>query len=135
MTVAYLSPTGMLPDAPYHHVAVGTGTRHVHIAGQVAHMRDGSPIPTNLTGQVSQVLRNVSIGLAGAGATFDDVVRLTFYVTDWHPDKMGDFMAGVDAVATEIGLASPMPPAALIGVAILFEPGVLVEIEATAVVD
>lgn len=135
MTVTVSSPEGMLPDAPYHHIAVATGTRQVYVAGQVAHMPDGSPIPTDLAGQVSQALRNVARRLAGAGAGFDEVVRLTFYVTDWQPEKIDEFMAGVEAVADEIGLSTPMPPASLIGAEILFEPGVLVEIEATAVLD
>ncbi|WP_169823874.1 RidA family protein, partial [Rhodococcus rhodochrous] len=78
---------------------------------------------------------NIARGLDGAGATFRDVVRLTFYVTDWHPGKIGQFTAGVQAVAQEIDLPDPMPPASLIGVAALYEPAVLVEIEATAVLE
>ncbi|MEE2524171.1 RidA family protein [Pseudarthrobacter sp. J75] len=135
MTVTFLNPEGMLPGAPYHHVAVGTGTRQVHVAGQVAHTPDGSPVPEDLAGQVALALRNVARGLAGAGAGFGDVVRLTFYVTGWQQEKIGEFMAGVQSVADELGLPTPMPPASLIGVEILFEPGVLVEIEATAVLD
>ncbi|GGF44128.1 RidA family protein [Williamsia phyllosphaerae] len=136
MSVTFLSPTGMTQPVPYHHVAVATGTRHVHVAGQIARLSDGTPVaPGDLAGQVAQALRNTAIGLTGAGASFTDVVRLTFYVTDWTPEKMGDFMAGVEQVATEIGLSSPMPPASLIGVSILFEPDVLVEVEATAIVD
>jgi enamine deaminase RidA (YjgF/YER057c/UK114 family) len=41
----------------------------------------------------------------------------------------------VDSVAEELGLPSPMPPASLIGVDFLFEPDVLVELEAYAVLD
>jgi enamine deaminase RidA (YjgF/YER057c/UK114 family) len=135
MSVTLSSPEGMLPNAPYHHIAVGTGTRHVYLAGQVAHTGDGSPIPTDLAGQVAQTLRNVARGLRGAGADFGDVVRLTVYVTDWEPAKIGDFMAGIGAVADEVGLPTPMPPATLIGVQALYEPEVLVEIEATAIVN
>lgn len=136
MSVTFSSPTGMTQSVQYHHVAVATGTRHVHIAGQIARLSDGTPVaPGDLAGQVAQALRNTAIGLTGAGASFTDVVRLTFYVTDWTPEKMGDFMSGVGQVATEIGLPSPMPPASLIGVSILFEPDVLVEVEATAIVD
>lgn len=135
MPVTLSSPDDMLPNAPYHHVAVATGTRQVHVAGQVAHMPDGASIPDDLAGQVSQALRNVARGLAGADASFRDVVRMTVYVTDWHPEKIEAFMAGVHAVTQEIGLPSPMPPASLIGVEMLYEPGVLVEIEATAVLD
>ncbi|WP_324784634.1 RidA family protein [Streptomyces sp. H51] len=136
MTVRHFTPEGMLQPVPYHHVAVGTGTKQVHVSGQVARRADGTPVaPGDLAGQVAQALRNTEIGLAGAGASFADVLRLTFYVTRWSPEKIGDFMAGVEAVAHEIGLRLPMPPASLIGVDHLFEPDVLVEVEATALLD
>jgi len=48
---------------------------------------------------------------------------------------MGEFMAGVDLAAREVDLPQPMPPASLIGVDILFEADVLVEVEAYAVLD
>jgi enamine deaminase RidA (YjgF/YER057c/UK114 family) len=63
------------------------------------------------------------------------VVRLRFFVTRWTPEMMGDFLAGVELVAEELGLPQPMPPASLIGVEILFEEDVLVELEAYAVLD
>ncbi|MDA2892170.1 Rid family hydrolase [Mycolicibacterium sp. BiH015] len=136
MSVRYLSPEGLMQPVPYHHVAVGTGTRHVHVSGQIARKADGTPIAVgDLAGQVEHALRNVAVGLTAAGATFGDVVRLTFYVTQWAPEKIGSFMAGVEQVAAEIGLPTPMPPASLIGVDYLFEPDVLVEVEATAILD
>ncbi|MFC8334359.1 RidA family protein [Streptomyces olivaceus] len=135
MAVRHFTPRGLLQPTPYHHVAVGTGTTHVHVSGQIARLADGTPVaPGDLAGQVSQALRNTSVGLAGAGASFADVLRLTFYVTRWRPEKIDAFMAGVEAVADEIGLPRPMPPASLIGVDYLFEPDVLVEVEATALV-
>ncbi|MEU7298446.1 RidA family protein [Streptomyces exfoliatus] len=136
MSVQHFTPHGMLQPAPYHHVAVGTGTKHVHVSGQTARQADGTPVaPGDLPGQVAQALRNTSIGLTGAGASFADVLRLTFYVTGWSPEKITDFMAGVESVAEEIGLRLPMPPASLIGVEYLFEPDVLVEVEATALLS
>jgi enamine deaminase RidA (YjgF/YER057c/UK114 family) len=133
MTTRLISPPGMLQQAPYHHVAVSTGTTHVHVAGQVGQRGDEPVAADDLAAQVAQALRNTAIGLAGAGASFSDVVRLTFYVTRWTPDKIETFMAGVQAVAEDIGLPAPMPPASLIGVEVLFDPDVLVEVEATAV--
>ncbi len=136
MTVQRFSPEGLLQPTPYHHVAVGTGCRHVHVRGQVARLGDGTPVaPGDLAGQLAEALRNTAIGLSGAGATFDDVVRLTFFVTGWEPEKIGEFMAGVERVADEIGLTLPLPPSSLIGVEHLFEPDVLVEVEATAILD
>ena len=136
MSVQYLSPSGLMRPVPYHHVAVGTGSRHVHVSGQISRLADGTPVAVgDLAGQVAQALRNAATGLASAGATFDDVLRLTFYVTQWAPERITEFMAGIDQVAAEIGLQTPMPPASLIGVDYLFEPDVLVEVEATAILD
>lgn len=136
MTVTTFSPDGLMQPVPYHHVAISSGSRQVHVAGQIARDAAGTPVASgDLTRQVEQALRNTALALAGAGASFADVVRLRFFVTQWHPDQMGAFMAGVENVADELGLALPMPPASLIGVEILFEPDVRVEVEADAVLD
>ncbi|MFY0577039.1 RidA family protein [Cystobacter fuscus] len=135
MPVTLINPNG-IPNTDafgYRQVAIATGTRQVHIAGQVAYDANGQLVaPGDLAGQVAQAYRNVAIALAAAGATFNDVVRLTVYVVDWKREKISDFLAGVERVAKELKIAPA--PASLIGVSVLFEPGVLVEIEATAVV-
>ena len=134
MPVSFPATPGMLQTPAYHHVAVAAGTRQVHIAGQVGRDVDGAPLtPDDLSGQVGRALRATGRGLAAAGAGFSDVVRLTFYVVDWQAEQIGDLMTGIAAVADELGLPQPMPPASLIGVQALYEPGVLVEVEATAV--
>ncbi|RKH13889.1 RidA family protein [Corallococcus praedator] len=134
MPVTLLNPDGLMKTDAYRQVAIATGTRQVHIAGQVAYDAEGQLVARgDLAGQVAQALRNVAIALAAAGATFKDVVRLTFYVVDWKREQMPDFIAGIEQVAAELKFVPA--PASLIGVSVLFEPGVLVEIEATAVVD
>ncbi|MFJ6150521.1 RidA family protein [Micromonospora profundi] len=134
MPVTRFSPDGLQPHTPYAHVAVATGSRHIHVSGQIARLGDGTAVaPGDLAGQVAQALRNTGRALAGADASFEDVVRLTFYVTDWVPEKIGPFMAGIESVVEELGLPWPLPPASLIGVDYLFEPDVLVELEATAI--
>ncbi|NEE00792.1 RidA family protein [Phytoactinopolyspora halotolerans] len=136
MTVQSLTPKGMFQPVPYHHVSIGTGTRHVHVAGQIARDAEGHRIATgDLAGQLMQALRNTARGLAGAGATFSDVVRLRFFVTDWSPEKYDDFVAGIEGVADELGIPRPLPPLSAIGVDYLFEPDVLVEVEAYAILD
>ncbi len=136
MTVRTFSPDSMFQPVPYHHVSVGTGTRHVHVAGQISRDKDANHLATgDLAGQVAQVLRNTAVGLAAAGATFDDVVRLRFFLTNSTPEMFGDFMAGIQSVAAELGLPSPLPPVSAIGVDFLFEPDVLVELEAYAILN
>jgi enamine deaminase RidA (YjgF/YER057c/UK114 family) len=118
----------------YHHVAVATGSRQVHIAGQVAWDENGELLaPGDLAGQVAQVYRNLAKALNAAGATFHDVVRFTWYAAGWRREMYDAFNAGVEQAAREFDIATP--PAALIGVDILFEPGILIEAEVTAFID
>ncbi|RKH45982.1 RidA family protein [Corallococcus sicarius] len=134
MPVTLLNPNGLMKPDVYRQVAIATGTRQVHIAGQVAYDTEGKLVARgDLAGQVAQAYRNVAIALAAAGATFSDVVRLTIYVVDWKHELMPAFLAGIEQVSQELRIVPA--PASLIGVSVLFEPGVLVEIEATAVVD
>lgn len=134
MTVSLINPDGHIKIPLYHHVAVATGAKQVHIAGQVAWDADGNLVaPGDLAGQVTQVYRNVAASLEAAGATFEDVVRFTWYAVDWEKSKMEAFTAGVSQAASEFELSTA--PATLIGVASLFEPGILIEAEVTAVID
>ena len=136
MAVRLSTPEGMFQPVPYHHVSVATGTRQVHVAGQIARSEKGERLsPGDLAGQIAHSLRNTAWGLAGVGASFSDVVRLRFFVTDWQPEKYTEFMAGIESVVEERGIPQPLPPLSAIGVDHLFEPDVLVEVEAEAILD
>jgi enamine deaminase RidA (YjgF/YER057c/UK114 family) len=133
MPVNLINPDRHVIVPLYHHVAVSTGTKQVHIAGQVAWDEHGNLVaPGDLAGQVAQVYRNVAKSLEAAGATFHDVVRITWYAAGWKKENYGAFNAGVEQAAQEFDLSSP--PIALIGVDVLFEPGILIEAEVTAVI-
>jgi len=133
MTVSLINPDGQVRHPLYHQVAVATGSRQVYIAGQVAWDENGDLVAPDLAGQVAQVYRNVAKALDAAGATFHDVVRITWYAAGWKRDMYDAFNAGVEQAALEFDLAKP--PASLIGVDILFEPGILIEAEVTAILD
>ncbi|NJQ07949.1 RidA family protein [Streptomyces lonarensis] len=135
MPVTLVQPEG-LPDAGvYRHVSVATGSRTVHVAGQVSWDATGATVGTgDLAAQVVQCYRNVATALASVGAGFADVVRLRVYVVDWTPERMPELLAGIERAAAELGF-TPGPPASLIGVAALDVPDHLVEIEAIAVLD
>lgn len=135
MAVQLLNPDGLPQPEAYVQVAVATGTRTAYISGQVARDAAGNPVGTgDLAAQVSQAMRNVDTALRAVGATFEDVAKLTVFVVDWSPDKMESLVGGVMGVVEELS-GSPVRPTTLIGVAALGEPDLLVEIEATAVLD
>ena len=135
MAVALVNPTG-LPVIPiYHQVSVATGSKLIHVAGQVAWDADGVDVGVgDLAAQVEQCYLNVGTALAGVGATFDDVVKLTMHVVDWHPDRMPQVLDGIARAAAKLGV-TPAAPASLYGIVALDVPEHLVEVEATAVLD
>jgi enamine deaminase RidA (YjgF/YER057c/UK114 family) len=135
MTVELLNPDGLPKPDVYRQVAVATGSKLVFLSGQVARDADGNPVGAgDLAAQVEQALLNVATGVAAAGGTFADIAKLTIYVVDWTPDKMGPFGEGVMRAAGALGV-DPTKAVTLLGVAALAEPDLLVEIEATAVLD
>ena len=60
-----------------------------------------------------------------------DVAKMTVYVVDLTPEKMGGF--GEGAMRAAMALGQVTPAITLIGVTALGEPDLLVEVEATAV--
>ena len=130
-----VNPEGLPKVDIYRQVSVATGSKLVFIAGQVAWDAEGGTVGVgDLVAQVEQCFLNVGTALAGAGASFDDVAKLTAYVVDWTPDKMPLFLEGIARASAKLGV-TPTPPSTLLGVAALDIPDHLVEVEATAVVD
>ena len=135
MSVTYINPP-QLPEIPlYRQVAVASGTRIVHIAGQVSCDADGNLVGAgDLAAQIEQSYANVAAGLTAAGGSVADLVDLTMFVTNWSKERMGEVVAGLDRAATRLG-TTPVAPATLIGVAALDVPEHLVELKAVAVLD
>jgi len=76
-------------------------------------------------------LENLSKALAAAGATPADVVRLGIYVKDYQSEQAPLISA---ALRNTFG-AERMPSSTWLGVSALALDGLLIEIEATAVID
>jgi len=69
MPVQLINPEKLFKPEVYRQVAIGTGARQVHVAGQVAYDAQGQLVSLgDLTGQVAQAYRNVGTALAAAGA-------------------------------------------------------------------
>ncbi|MEN3534363.1 RidA family protein [Microbispora sp. ZYX-F-249] len=135
MALTLLNPAGLPEIDAYRQVSVATGSKLVFVAGQVAWDADGVTIGEgDLAAQVEQCYLNVATALAGAGASFADVAKLTVYVVDWTPAKMPLFLEGVARASAKLGV-TPVPPGTLLGVAALDVPEHLVEVEAVAVIE
>ena len=109
--------------------AVRTSGDLIFLSGHVPLDQEGAVVPGGLAAQAEQVFRNLSATLAASGAGFEDVARLTIYMRDYAPDRLPVIREVRDR---HVNLAAP-PASALIGVAALFHPDVLIEVDAVAV--
>ncbi|MFE9632531.1 RidA family protein [Streptomyces sp. NPDC006463] len=122
------APDGVSPGTGYSHVVWGTG-RFVAVSGQCAFDEKGEVVGEgDAAAQARQVFENLRRCLAAAGATFDDVVKLTYFVTD-----VADLPA-VRAARDAVIPADRLPASSAVQVSALVRPELLLEVEAFAVV-
>ncbi len=120
------APEGVAPGTGYSHVVWGTG-RFVAISGQCGLDEEGRVVGEgDAAAQARQVFENLRRCLAAAGATFDDVVKLTYFVTDVA------HLPAVRAARDEVFVPDRLPASSAVQVSALFRPELLVEIEAFA---
>ena len=135
MPVTLMNPPGLPEIELYRQVSVASGSRMVFVAGQVARDAEGGPVGEgDYAAQAEQALLNVAKALEGAGASFDDVAKLTIYVVGLEPATMPLLLEGMGRAYGRFGI-TPVPPLTGVGVAALAEPDLLVEVEAVAVLD
>ena len=112
----------------YSHVVAVEGRRLVFVAGQLARDRAGNVVGKgDMRAQIRQVGENIKAALEAAGATLDDIVKTTTYVTDMdeyfkHQDMRMRYFAGA------------LPTSTTVQVVRLSRPEFMVEIEAFAIV-
>src|SRR5262245_51135412 len=79
----FINPPGLTRPTGYTHVVVSADGRTAHIAGQVAFDSTGSVVGVgDFQAQAEQVFRNLRVALASVGASFEDVVKTTTFITD-----------------------------------------------------
>ena len=115
----------------FTHVSIATGDRFIHMAGQVGTDENGKVVEGGLAAQTERAMTNVGLALEAAGASEQDLVKLTAYIVDWDPSMFPEFGSGM--LAAREKRPGPPVPATVIGVKSLFEPEMLIEIEGVAV--
>jgi 2-iminobutanoate/2-iminopropanoate deaminase len=99
----------------------------IHISGQHAGSAQGPVGGSSMLEQSREAFRRVLALIAAAGATADDVVKLTIYLCDMT------HRAELSAARREF-FAEPFPCSTLVGVSALAGSDLLVEIDALAVI-
>jgi enamine deaminase RidA (YjgF/YER057c/UK114 family) len=115
--------------AGYSHVVSVQGGRTLYISGQLALDKEGKLVGRgDFRAQVKQVFENIKARLEDGGATFNDVVKLNFYLSD-----ASDLQALRETRNSYINLENP-PASTLVVVKQLVREEYLLEVEAIAVV-
>jgi enamine deaminase RidA (YjgF/YER057c/UK114 family) len=123
-----VNPPELHPAPGFSHVSIATGSTVVHFAGQVALDPEfGIVGGDDLGEQTKAAMRNVEVALRAAGVGWDDVVRRTIYTL--QPTEYETITQAIDAVTG----GAEHPAQTIVGVTGLAVPGLLIEIECTAV--
>ncbi len=131
MAHAYVNPEAVAKPVNYSHVVLATGSRIVSIAGQVGQDKDGNLVGEgDLAAQTDQTMKNLEACLASVGATFADLIKMTTFVVGYQAARDRPVLI---AVRNKYLPADNPPASTLVGVQALGSPGIIVEIEVTAV--
>lgn len=127
----FIQPEGLSKPTTYTHVVSVQGGRTLFISGQVASNARGEIVGKgDLRAQTTQVFENLKTALAAAGGTWNDVVKINWYVVGFQPEMLPVLR---EVRAKYVNAAQP-PASTLVGVTALANPDFLIEVEAVAVV-
>jgi len=134
MPKEYLNPPSLFDSQAvgFSQAVAASGSRTLYLSGQTAWDEHRQLVGgADLATQTRQALRNIKTIVEAGGGSLMDVVSLRIYIVDYVPEK-ADAVSG----ALRETFPGPVKPATTwIGVAALADPGFLIEIEATAVLD
>lgn len=110
-------------------VEVEASGKVLYCAGQLSVDANGNALHIgDMRKQINQAFDNLDQLLAQSGYTLGHVVRLNYYTTD-----MPAFLAAYDVVTERLRECTIKPSGCLLGFSALATPGLMIEIEATAV--
>ncbi len=129
MTHTTIQPKGWKPAKGYANGMVAQG-RTLWIGGQIGWDENQVIVSDTFAGQMEQALKNIAAILDAAGGKPEDLVRMTWYVTD-----KSEYVASQRAIgeAYRAIIGRHFPAMTMVVVSGLVEDAAVVEIEATAV--
>jgi enamine deaminase RidA (YjgF/YER057c/UK114 family) len=124
----FTNPPELSRPTGYTHIVEARPGRIIYVAGQIALDASGALVGAgDARAQALQVFENLKAALAAAGATFDDVVKLNWYVTD-----VGSLAAFREVRDAFVNVERP-PASTFVKVAGLVREEFLIEVECVAV--
>jgi enamine deaminase RidA (YjgF/YER057c/UK114 family) len=128
-TANFINPQAMHRPTGYTHVVEVTAGRPIYIAGQVALDRAGALVgPDDIRAQTRQVFDNLRVALQSVGASFEQVVKLNYYLVD------ASQLPAVREVRDEYVNTAQPPASTAVEVRRLVRDDLLIEVEAVAII-
>ena len=125
----FLNPDTMPKPFGYTQVVRVFGGQTIYISGQIALDPAGQVVgPGDLRAQTVQVFKNLDAALAAVGATFQHVVKLSYYMLDISQIPV------VRSVRDQYVNTQQPPASTAVEVRRLFRDDFLIEVEAVAVI-
>jgi enamine deaminase RidA (YjgF/YER057c/UK114 family) len=110
-------------------VTASRRAKMIFVAGQLATGPNGEVVGAgDMRAQLRQVCENIKTALKAAGATLEDVVQTSTFVTDW-----AKFREAIDVRQEYLGNAQPT--STTVQVTALAHPDYMIEISAIAMVE
>src|SRR5215217_3737580 len=132
MPKQYINPPTLNPTNGFTHVVAATGAKTIYVSGQVSVNEKAEVVGKgDFRAQVERTFENLKAALTAAGATFKDVVKVTYFVVGLKPEHVPHVR---EVRAKYLDAANP-PASTLVGVEALVVPDWLIEIELVAVVE
>jgi enamine deaminase RidA (YjgF/YER057c/UK114 family) len=127
--ITNINPEGLFKNPAFSQAVTTEGNgKTIYVGGQNAIDEKGTLVGKDNVGlQSEQVMRNIQVALAAAGATFSDVIKMSIYLVQGQDAKEA-FTASQPFMKE-----CPQPPAiTAVFVAALGNPEYLLEVEAIA---
>jgi enamine deaminase RidA (YjgF/YER057c/UK114 family) len=131
MEKKFINPPEISKPRGYTHVVTAQGGTTVYVSGQVAFDVNGSMVGIgDLLAQAEKASENLVAALKAAGASPADVVKANTYVVNFKQDDLRI----IRDVRARVFPADNPPASTLVGVQALAVEGLLIEMEAIAVI-
>jgi 2-iminobutanoate/2-iminopropanoate deaminase len=134
MPKEYINPPSLFESRAhgFSQAVAASGTRTLYVSGQTAWDANRRLVGgADLAEQARQAFRNLQTVVEASGGRISDVVSLRIYIVEYRPEKA----EAVGRAVREFFGGPAKPATTWIGVVSLADPGFLIEIEATAVLD
>ena len=133
MSFELINPSGLEPPVGYSHLAVITGGKVVHVAGQAPFDSNGEVVGKgDFVAQFAQVMKNLKRAVEAVGGKPQQYAVLTIYITEleayWGNKKP------LGSIYREV-FGRYFPAITLVEVKRLYNPDCMLEISGMAVID